>query len=84
MSKTDLPFILDFVKLGMAQKYFIYFWQKNCRLFVLFVCFVCCSTLSDFGLLFFLIEALIELKKTLIRKNYSMYGLGIAQPLGPS
>ena len=60
----------NFVK--WSQKYFIYFWQKNGRL--LFCCFVllfCCfvvlfvATLSDFGLLFFLIEALIELRKML-------------------
>ena len=42
------------------------------------VCFV--ATLSDFGLFFLLIEELIELRK-MKGKNYSMYGLGIAQPL---
>ena len=53
-------------------------------LFCLFVCFVClfcllqlCPILADF----FLIKALIELRNILLRKNYSMYGLGIAQPL---
>ena len=45
-----------------------------CCLFVVYLLFVvvCClfvATLSDFGLLFFLIEALIELRKMLLRKK---------------
>ena len=70
MSKTDLPF--KFCKIGLKNTLFI-FGRKNGRL-LLFV--VCClllllfvATLSDFGLLFFLIEALIELRKMLLRKK---------------
>ena len=48
-SKNNCPrakqtFCSDFVELGLAQKYLIYFWQKNGRLFVVI--------LSDFGLFF--------------------------------
>ena len=54
--------------LNWAQKYFIYFWQINCRLFCLFCFVLFVATFSYFGLLF-LIEALIELKKMLLRKK---------------
>ena len=43
------------------------FGRKNGRLLLLLLLFV--ATLSDFGLLFFLIEALIELRKMLLRKK---------------
>ena len=65
----DLPF--KFCKIGLKNTLFI-FGRKNGRLLLLFVV-VCCllfvATLSDFGLLFFLIEALIELRKMLLRKK---------------
>ena len=64
MSKTDLPF--RFCKIGFRNTLFI-FGRKNGRLFCLFVC-VFVAALSDFGLLF-KIEALIELRKMLIRKK---------------
>ena len=64
LSKTDLPF--KFCKIGLKNTLFI-FGRKNGRLLLLFV--VCCllfvATLSDFSLPFFLIEALIELRKML-------------------
>ena len=51
---------------------FIYFWQKNDRnLFCLFV-----APLSDFSLLWKKIEALIELKKMLLRKTLFDVRLG--------
>ena len=67
LSKTDLPF--KFCKIGLKNTLFI-FGRKNGRL--LFVClFVCLllQFLSDFGLLFLKIEALIELRKMLLRKK---------------
>ena len=76
LSKTDLPFRC--CKIVLRNTLFIY-GRKNGRLFC-FVCFV--ATLSDFGLLKKKIEVLIELRKMLLRnKLFSMYGLGIAQPL---
>ena len=69
-SDTRSPTTFKFCKIGLKNTLFI-FGRKNCRL-LLFV--VCClllfvATLSDFGLLFFLIEALIELRKMLPRKK---------------
>ena len=43
-------FRLDFVKLGSKINTLFIFGRKNCRLFL---CFVYCNTLSDFGLPFF-------------------------------
>ena len=63
LSKTDIPF--KFFKIGLKNTLFI-FGRKNDRLLLLLL-FV--ATLSDFGLLFFLIEALIELRKMLLRKK---------------
>ena len=48
------------------------FGRKNGRLLLfvcLFVCLLFVATLSDFGLLFFLIEAFVELRKMLSRKK---------------
>ena len=61
LSKTDLPF--RFCK-KVAQKYFIYFWQKKWT-YVCFVLLQICPILAYF----FLIEALIELSKMLLRKK---------------
>ena len=57
----------------------------------LFCVFVCCVTLSDFGLLFLKIEALIDLRKMLLRKklfdvrlplrNYPIYGFSMQRDL---
>ena len=66
LSKTDLPF--KFCKIGL----------KNVCLLLLFV--VCCNFVR-FWLTFFLIEAFVELRKMVSRENYTMHGLGIAQPL---
>ena len=73
------------------QKYFIYFWQKKwsfvvcCLLFV-----VCClllllfvATLSDFGLLFFKIEALIELRKMLLSSKEKIIRCMVWELLNP-
>ena len=59
-----------------AQKYFIYFWQKKWS----FVLFVCCNTLSDFGLLFFKLKHLSSWERCFKGKYYLIYSLGIAQP----
>ena len=67
--KTDLPF--KFCKIGLKNTLFI-FGRKNGRLLLfvcLFVCLLFVATLSDFGLLFFLIEAFVELRKMLLRKK---------------
>ena len=64
LSKTYLPF--KFSKIGLRNTLFI-FGRKNGRLFVVVLLFV--ATLSDFGLLFLKIEALIELRKMLLRKK---------------
>ena len=50
----------------VVHKYFIYFWQKKWS-FVVFILFV--ATLSDFGLLFLLIEALIELNNFFLKEK---------------
>ena len=75
LSKTDLPF--KFCKIGLKNTLFISGRKMVvCCFVLLFCCFVvllfCCfvvllfvATLSDFGLLFSLIEALIELRKML-------------------
>ena len=66
LSKTDLPF--KFCKIGLKNTLFISGRKMVvCCFVVLFCCFVVLfiATLSDFGLLFFLIEALIELRKML-------------------
>ena len=49
----------------------------------LFVCFVCLFVAILCPILGYLkkIEALVELRKMLLRKKYSVYGLGIAKPL---
>ena len=54
-----------------------------CLLLLLLLLFV--ATLSDFGLLFFLIEALIELRKMLLRKKLFdvRFGLWELQLLNP-
>ena len=69
---------LQICKIGLRNTLFI-FGRKNCRLFVLFCLFV--AILCPILAYVFLIEALIELKKKLLRKNDSMHGLGIAQPV---
>ena len=77
-SKKSCPkrtFPSDFVKLG-SEILYLFLAEK---IVVCFVCFV--ATLSDFGLLVLKIEVLFELRKILMRKKYSMYGLGTAQPL---
>ena len=61
-SKTDLPF--RFCKIGLRNTLFIF--GRKCS-FVMLFCFV--AALPDFGLLFFKIEALIELRKMRIRKK---------------
>ena len=66
--KTDLPF--KFCKIGLKNTLFISGRKivVCCFVVLLFCCFVVLlfvATLSDFGLLFFLIEALIELRKML-------------------
>ena len=67
MSKTDLPF--KFCKIGLKNTLFI-FGKKNGRLlFVVVVVLLFVATLSDFGLLFLKIEALIELRKMLHRRK---------------
>ena len=66
LSKTDLPF--KFCKIGLKNTLFISGRKMVvCCFVVLLFCFVVLfvATLSDFGLLFFLIEALIELRKML-------------------
>ena len=63
LSKTDLPF--KFCKIGLKNTLFI-FGRKNGRLLLLLLLLLFVATLSDFGLLFFLIEALIEM---LLRKK---------------
>ena len=70
--------------LPWAQKYLIYFWQKNGRLFVCL--FVCCNSFFDFGLLLKRMEALVVLKKMIVRNKVFdvRYSLGIDQPLGYS
>ena len=76
LSKTDLPF--KFCKIGLKNTLFI-FGRKNGRLlFVVVVVVVVCCNFVRFWLTFLKIEALIELRKMLSRKNYSIYGLGIA------
>ena len=67
VSKTDLPF--KFCKIGLKNTLFI-FGRKNGRLllFVVVVVVVCCNFVR-FWLTFFLIEALIELRKMLLRKK---------------
>ena len=70
LSKTDLPF--KFCKIGLKNTLFI-FGRKNGRLLLLFVvvCCCCCCLLQLCPILayFFLIEALIELRKMLLRKK---------------
>ena len=61
----------DFVKLGSYQKYFIYFWQKNGRLFCLFVAIVF-PILADLKK----IEALIDLEKADCNKKLFDVQLG--------
>ena len=57
----------DFVKLvSENEKYFIYFWQKNCRLLF---CLFCLFQYFIRLWLTFLIEALIELRKMIITKK---------------
>ena len=63
----------NFVKL-VSKILYLFLAEKMVVCCLLFV--VCClllllfvATLSDFGLLFFLIEALIELRKMLLRKK---------------
>ena len=71
----------NFVKL-VSKILYLFLAEKWSFVVLLFCCFVLfVATLSDFGLLFFLIEAFVELRKILSRKNYTMHGLGIAQPL---
>ena len=61
------PSLHTYTSWAQKYKYFIYFWQKIVVCCFLFV--AGCNTLSDSGLLFLLIEALIELRKMLIRKK---------------
>ena len=63
LSKTDLPF--KFCKIGLKNTLFI-FGRKNGHLLLFVV--VCCNFVR-FWLTFFLIEALIELRKMLLRKK---------------
>ena len=56
----------NFVKL--VSKILYLFLAEKMVVCCLFVC-CCCNFLSDFGLLFFLIEALVELRKMLLRKK---------------
>ena len=62
----------NFVKL-VSKILYLFLAEKMvvCCLFVVVCLFVCLfvATLSDFGLLFFKIEALIELRKMLLRKK---------------
>ena len=58
--KTDLPF--KFCKIGLKNTLFI---SGRKMVVCCFVVLLFVATLSDFGLLFFLIEALIELRKML-------------------
>ena len=67
LSKTDLPF--KFCKIGLKNTLFI-FGRKNGRLLLFVVCLLFVATLSDFGLLFYLIEAFVELRKMLSKKLY--------------
>ena len=60
-------FPLNFVKL-VSKILYLFLAEKWSFVVLLFCCFVVLlfvATLSDFGLLFFLIEALIELRKML-------------------
>ena len=68
VSKTDLPF--KFCKIGLKNTLFI-FGRKNGRLLLLLLLLLLLfvATLSDFGLLFKQIEALVELRKMLSRKK---------------
>ena len=67
----------NFVKL--VSKILYLFLAEKMVVCCLFVCLLqLCPILAYF---FLLIEALIELRKMLLRKNYAMYGLGIAEPL---
>ena len=67
VSKTNLPF--RFCKIGLRNTYLLYLFLAEKMVVCCFVCFVLfVATLSDFGLLF-LIEALIELRKMLLRKD---------------
>ena len=81
MSKTDLPF--KFCKIGLKNTLFIFGRKMVVCCFV--VLFVCCNTLSDFGLLFFLIEALIELRKMLLRhlSNKKLFDVRFGNCLTP-
>ena len=76
LSKTDLPF--KFCKIGLKNTLFI-FGRKNGRLFC-FVVVVCCNFVR-FWLTFFLIEALIELRKMLIRKK--LFNITVWELLNP-
>ena len=72
LSKTDLPF--KFCKIGLKNTLFI-FGRKMvvCCFVLLFCCFVVLFCLLQLCLIlayfFFLIEALIELRKMLLRKK---------------
>ena len=65
-------FCSDFVKLGLEILLFVYFWQKNCRFFYIAIYFFW------FWLAF---KKLKLLSSEELGRNYSMFGLGIAQPL---
>ena len=45
--QTDFP--SEYLKLGRPRNTLFIFGRKNDRLFFVFVLFVCCNTLSDFG-----------------------------------
>ena len=69
-NKTDFPF--RFCKIGLRNTLLL----KNGRLFLFVFLFVCCNNLSDFGLLFLKIEALLELRKMFLRKKLFDVRLG--------
>ena len=64
--KNRPSFPSDFIKL-VSEILYLFLAEKI--VVCLVVCFVATLSLSDFGLHFFLIEALIELRKMLIRKK---------------